>query len=137
MYDGDCDAAIAKAAATVTHVYRARVRRLVLGMRYFFFFFPIISRNGLLVAGGRVVETLPVIFVFRMTSYVHRRSGQTCVSSMYPRRRWLPLSSQAKAFTLQGRHRRFIGDSSFIRRPVALLSLLATQQQKKWYHHLQ
>ena len=41
--------------------------------------------------------------------YVHRGSGQARV---YPRR-WLSLSSQAKAFTLQGRHRRFVGDSAF------------------------
>ena len=32
MYGGDCDAAIAKAAAAVTRAYRARVRRLVLVM---------------------------------------------------------------------------------------------------------
>ena len=55
------------------------------------------------------VETWP-IFVFRVTFYVHRGSGQARV---YPRRRWLSLSSRAKAFTLQGRHRRFVGDSAF------------------------
>ena len=42
----------------------------------------LLSRNGLLVAGGRAVETSP-IFVFRMTYYVYRGSGQAC---MYPRR---------------------------------------------------
>ena len=68
----------------------------------------VISRNGLLVTGERAVETWP-IFVFRLTFYVHRGSGQARV---YPRRR-LSLSSRAKAFTLQGRHRRFVGDSAF------------------------
>ena len=59
------------------------------------------------MAGERAVETWP-IFVFRVTFYVHRESGQARV---YPRR-WLSLSSRAKAFTLQGRHRRFVGDSA-------------------------
>ena len=71
-------------------------------------FWFVISRNGLLVAGERAVETWP-IFVFRVTFYVHRGSGQARV---YPRR-WSSLSSRAKAFTLQGRHRRFVGDSAF------------------------
>ena len=49
-------------------------------------------------------------------------------------------SSQAKASTLRGRHRRFDGGSVFhtvglfVRAP--LLSLLV-MQQKCWYHHLQ
>ena len=60
------------------------------------------------MTGERAVETWP-IFVFRLTFYVHRGSGQARV---YPRRR-LSLSSRAKAFTLQGRHRRFVGDSAF------------------------
>ena len=60
------------------------------------------------MTGERAVETWP-IFVFRPTFYVHRGSGQARV---YPRRR-LSLSSRAKAFTLQGRHRRFVGDSAF------------------------
>ena len=60
------------------------------------------------MAGERAVETWP-IFVLRLTFYVHRGSGQARV---YPRR-WLSLSSRAKAFTLQGRHRRFVGDSAF------------------------
>ena len=61
------------------------------------------------MAGERAVETWP-IFVFRVTFYVHRGSGQQ--ARVYPRR-WLSLSSRAKAFTLQGRHRRFVGDSAF------------------------
>ena len=60
------------------------------------------------MAGERAVETWP-IFVFRVTFYGHRGSGQARV---YPRR-WLSLSSRVNAFTLQGRHRRFIGDSAF------------------------
>ena len=32
---------------------------------------------------------------------------------MYPRRRWLCLGSRAEVFTLQGRHRRSVGDSAF------------------------
>ena len=51
------------------------------------------------------------------------------------RRRVLSLDSRAKASILQGRNRRFVGDSSFHTSFRGLLSLLATQQ--KWYHHLQ
>ena len=81
------------------------------------------------MAGGRAVETSP-IFVFRMTFYVHRRSGQAHV---YPRR-WLSLSSRAKAFTLKGRHRRFVGDPAFHRslRGAPLL----VGEQKKWYQQI-
>ena len=109
MYGGDCDAAIAKTGAAVTRVQSqsqevgsgdGRAGVVVFGF--------VISRNGLLVAGGRAVETSP-IFVFRMTFYVHRGSGQARV---YPRR-WLSLSSRAKAFKLKGRHTRFVGDSAF------------------------
>ena len=100
MYGGDCDAATAKAATAVTRVPSqsqgvgsgdGRAGLVVFG--------SVISRNGLLVAGGRAVETSP-IFVFRVAFYAHRRSGQARV---YPRR-WLSLSSRAKAFTLRGRH---------------------------------
>ena len=42
------------------------------------------------------------------------------------------LGSQAKASTLQGRHRRFAGGFAFHMSFLGLL-LLATQQ--KWYHH--
>ena len=80
------------------------------------------------MAGGRAVETWP-IFVFRITFYVHRRSGQARV---YPRR-WLSLSSRAKAFTLQGRHRRFVGDSAF-HTSLRGAPLLVGEQQK-WHHH--
>ena len=73
-------------------------------------------------------ETSPPIFVFCMTFHVHRVCGQARVSSMYPRR-WLSLSSQAKAFTLQGGH---IDVSSVILHSiplfVELISLSATQQ---------
>ena len=82
--------------------------------------------NGLLVAGGRAAETSP-IFVFRMRFYVHRGSGQARV---YPRR-WLSLSSRAKAFTLKGRHRRFVGDSAF---HTSLRGApLLVGEQLKWY----
>ena len=70
MYGGDCDAAIGKAAAAVTHVQSQRQEvgsgdgRAGLVMFLF-----VISRNGLLVAGGRAVETSP-IFVFRRWSCV-------------------------------------------------------------------
>ena len=60
------------------------------------------------MVGGRAVETSP-IFVFRIRFYVHRGSFQARV---YPRR-WLSLSSRAKAFTLKGRQRSFVGDSTF------------------------
>ena len=48
------------------------------------------------------------------------------------------LGSRAKAFTLQGRHRRFVGESTFLFLLlfVELLFLLVTQQ-KKWNHYLQ
>ena len=81
------------------------------------------------MAGGRPVETSP-IFVFRMTSYVHRGSGQARV---YPRR-WLSLSSRAKAFKLQGRHRRFVGDSAFHTSLRGAPPLVGEQQ--KWYHQI-
>ena len=60
----------------------------------------------------------------------HRRSGQARV---YPRR-GLPLSSQAKAFTLQGRHRRFVGDSAF-HTSLRGAPLLVGEQQK-WFHQI-
>ena len=82
------------------------------------------------MAGGRAVETSP-IFVFRMTFYVHCGSGQARV---YPRR-WLPLSSRAKAFTLQRWHRRFVGDSAF-HTSLRGAPLLVDEQQKKWYHQI-
>ena len=109
MCCSDCDAAIAEAAAAVTHV-QSQSQEVGsgdegLGLLCFKF---VISRNGLLVAGERAVETWP-IFVFRVTFYVHRGSGQARVY----RRRWLSLSSRTKSFTLQGRHRRFLGDSAF------------------------
>ena len=81
------------------------------------------------MAGGRAVETSP-IFVFRMTFYVHRGGGQAHV---YPRR-WLSLSSRAKAFTLQGRQRRFVGDSVF-HTSLRGTPLLVDEQQK-WYHQI-
>ena len=109
MYGGDCDAAIAKAAAAVTHVQsQSQEVGSGDGRAGLVGFLFVISRNGLLVAGGGAVETSP-IFVFRMTFYVHRGSSQARV---YPRR-WLSLSSRAKAFTLKVMHRRFVGDSAF------------------------
>ena len=77
------------------------------------------------MAGGRAVETSP-IFVFRLRFYVHRGSGQ---ARMYPRRRWLSLSSRAKAFTLKGRQRRFVGDSAF-HMSLRGAPLLVGEQQK-------
>ena len=47
-----------------------------------------------------------------MTFYVHRGGGQARVFSMYPPR-LLSLNSRAKSFILQGRHKRFVGDSAF------------------------
>ena len=91
----------------------------------------VISRNGLLVAGERAVETWP-IFVFRVTFHVvHRGSGQARV---YPRR-WLSLNSRAKTFTLQGRHRRFVGDPAF-HTSLRGAPLLVGEQRRKWYHQI-
>ena len=84
------------------------------------------------MAGGRAVETSP-IFVFRMVFYVHRGSGQARV---YPRRQWLSLSSRAKAFTFQGRHRRFVGDSAF-HTSLRGAPLLVSEQQKYYDQILQ
>ena len=80
------------------------------------------------MAGGRAVET-STIFVFRMTFYVHRGSGQARV---YPRR-WLSLSSRVKAFALEGRHRRFV-DSAF-HTSLRGVPLLVGEQQK-WYQQI-
>ena len=77
------------------------------------------------MAGGRAVETSP-IFVFRMTFYVHRGSGQARV---YPRR-----GRRAKAFTLKGRHKRFVGDSAF-HTSLRGTPLLVGEQQK-WYQQI-
>ena len=131
MYGGDCDAAIAKAAAAVTRVQSQSQevgsgdgRAGLLVFRF------VISRNGLLVAGGRAVVETSSIFVFRMTFYVHRGSGQARV---YPRR-WLSLSSRAKALKLKGRHRRFVGDSAVhtsLRGDPLLVG-----EQKKWYQQI-
>ena len=66
MYGGDCDAAIAKAAAAVTHVQsQSQEVGSDDGRAEVVVFSFVISRNGLLVPGGRAVETSP-IFVFRM-----------------------------------------------------------------------
>ena len=81
------------------------------------------------MAGGRAVET-STIFVFRMTFYVHRGSGQARV---YPRR-WLSLSSRVNAFALEGRHRRFVGDSAF-HTSLRGVPLLVGEQQK-WYKQI-
>ena len=83
------------------------------------------------MAGGRAVATSP-IFVFRMTFYVHRGSSQ---SRVYPRR-WLSLSSRAKAFTLKGMHRRYVGDSAFRTSSLRGAPLLVGEQQKKWYQQI-
>ena len=109
IYGGDCDAAIAKAAAAVTHA-QSQSQEVGSGDEGLGLCFDLPStETDFLVAGGRAVETLP-FFLFRMTFHVYRGSGQ---ARMYPRRRWLSLSSRAKAFTLKGRHRRFVGDSAF------------------------
>ena len=92
MYGGDCDAAIAKAAAAVTRV-QSQSQEVGSGDGRA----GLLSRNGLLVAGGRAVETSS-IFVFRMTFYVHRGS---CQGRVYPRR-GLSLSSREKHSNLKG-----------------------------------
>ena len=78
------------------------------------------------------METSP-IFVFRMTFYVNRGSSQARV---YPRRRrWLSLNSRAKSFTLQGRHRRFVGDSA-CHTSLRGAPLLFFGEQQKWCHQI-
>ena len=83
------------------------------------------------MARGRAVETSP-IFVFCMTFYVHRGSGQVRV---YPRR-WLSFFSRAKAFTLKGRHRRFVGGSTFHTSLRGAPLLVGEQQNNKWYQQI-
>ena len=101
MCCGDCDAAIAEASAAVTHV-QSQSQEVGSGD----------EGLGLLCFDLSSAETdfwWLENEQFRVTFYVHRGSGQARV---YPRR-WLSLSNRAKAFTLQGRHRRFFGDSAF------------------------
>ena len=82
------------------------------------------------MAGGRAVETSPS-FVFRMIFYAYRgRRGQARV---YPRR-WLSLSERAKAFALQGRYGRFVGDSAF--HTSLRVALLLVGEHQKWYHQI-
>ena len=83
------------------------------------------------MAGGRAVETSP-IFVFRMTFYVHRGSGQAHVYQ----RRWLSLSGRAKAFTLKRRQRRFVGDSAFHTSLRRVPLLVGEQHNLKWNHQI-
>ena len=62
MYGGDCDAAIAEAAAAVIHVQSQsqEVGSGDEGLGLLCFNLSS-SRNGLLVAGGRAVETSPLL----------------------------------------------------------------------------
>ena len=69
-------------------------------------------------------------FRVRMTFYVRRGSGQ---ARLYPRR-WLFLSSRVKTSTLQGRHRRFVGDSAFHTSLRGAPPLVGEQQ--KWYQQI-
>ena len=68
---------------------------------------------------------------------VHHGSGQARVFSVYPRRWLCLLGSRAKIYTLQGRNRRFVGDSAlhtyFGRAPL----LVGETAEQKWYYHLQ
>ena len=65
-----------------------------------------------------------------MIFYVHRGSGQARVY----RRRWLSLSSRAKAFILKGRHKRFVGDSAF---DTSLRGApLLVGEQQKWFQQI-
>ena len=84
MYGGGCDAAIAKASATVTHV-QSQSQEIGSGDKGLgLLCIDLSSAETDLVAGGRrAVETSP-IFVLRLTSYYfHRGIGQARV---YPRR---------------------------------------------------
>ena len=122
MYGGDCDAAIAKTSAAVTHV-QSQDQEVGSGD----------EGLGLLCCDLSSAETgfwgLEdedfTYFRVRMTFYVHRGSGQARV---YPRR-WFFLSRRAKAFTLKGRHRRFVGDSAF-HTSLRGAPLLVGEQQK-------
>ena len=62
MYGGECDAAIAKAAAAVTHV-QSQSQEVGSGDEGLdLLCFDLSSAgNGLLVAGGRAVETSPLL----------------------------------------------------------------------------
>ena len=109
MCCGDCDAAKPKLPSALTHRTEPWSQEVGSGdERACWVLICHQQKRTCWWHGERAVETWP-IFVFRVTFYVHRGSGQARV---YPRR-WLSLSSRAKAFTLQGRHRRFVGDSAF------------------------
>ena len=116
-------------------MYRARVRKFVLGMRSRACLVSICHQQKRTFGGWRT-SSRDFVSHFRVSYDILGScgSGQARVFSMYPRR-WLSLSSRAKAFAFQRRHRRFVGDSVSICLSVELVSLLATQQ--KWYHHLQ
>ena len=65
MYGGDCDVAIAEAAAAVTHVQsQSQEIGSGNGRAGLVVFLFVISRNGLLVAGGRAVETFRLFSCF-------------------------------------------------------------------------
>ena len=67
-----------------------------------------------------------------MTFHVVCGSGQARVYS----RRWLSLSGRAKAFTLKGRHRRFVGDSAFHTSLRGAPLFAGEQHNLKWYHQI-
>ena len=112
-------------------MYRARVSRLVLVMKGWAGCVLICHQQKRTFGGWRTSSRdFSPIFVFRMTFYVHRGSGQARV---FPRR-WLTLSSRAKAFKLKGRHRRFVGDPAF---DTSLRGApLLVGEQQKWYHQI-
>ena len=94
MYGGDSHAAIAKAAATVTHI-QSNCQEVGFG------------DEGLGSFGfdSSSAETDSLCFV-------HRGSSQDRIFSLCPRR-WLSLSSRAKELTLQGRHIGLVSDFAF------------------------
>ena len=130
MYGGDCDAAIAKAAAAVTHV-QSQSQEVGSGDEGLGFLYLICHQQNRTFGGW---NTSIRDFAYFRVSYDILRSSWKRSSPCVPTRRWLSLSSRAKAFTLQGRHRRFVADS--VLHTSLRGALLLIGEQQKWYHQI-
>ena len=111
-------------------MYKARVRKLVLVMNGWACCVLVCHQQKRTFGGWRTNSR--DLAYFRV-SYDILRSSRKRSSPVYPRR-GLSLSSRTKAFTLQGRHRRFVGDSVF-HTSLRGAPLLVGEQQR-WYHQI-
>ena len=83
------------------------------------------------MAGRRAVDR---DFAYFRVSYDILRPTRKRSSPRVPTTVWLSLSSRAKAFTLQGRHRGFVGDSAFHTSLRGAPFLVGERQ--KWHHQI-